>query len=488
MVFIYHRLFRPSIFDPEIVPRFIRETYYKIRRRFLPKINIKNEAISPKMLTAFPGPQMKAMLNDVEVVCQDSMNHYIFINYNKSFRNYIVDSDNNTLLDLFGSISSLPLGFNHPDLIKTTHEKNYANSFVNRSDMNSYYDSNLYNLFQDSVYKIKPIGLDKVIMTCGCGSSANELAYKISMLRRSGKIQNIRKTDISEINEDKLSILSFQHGFHGRLGGTLATTRSKFIHKLGFTSFEWPVAPFPNLKYPLEENETSNAKEESRCLEELDKILRNNRNIAAMILEPVQAEGGDNWFPKSFFRKVRQLATDFNVDFIVDEVQTGMATGRYWAYEDFQLDNPPDMVTFSKKFQVAGIYIKNEVIPKNLSSDFCGEGCVDLFRLKTLATINKVIERDGLFKKSIEAGNYFIEKFNEIQNFKKVFSDIRGKGSFLAFNLKDTETRDKFINFSRNKGCFISGCGARSVRLRPGLILEPKQYDHFTRVLNNFEI
>ena len=94
MVFLYHRLLRPSIFDPEIVPRFIRNIYYNLRRKILPKVNFKLEAKAPKMMTEFPGPQMKALINDVETVSQDNMNHYIFVNYNRSFGNFVVDSDN----------------------------------------------------------------------------------------------------------------------------------------------------------------------------------------------------------------------------------------------------------------------------------------------------------------------------------------------------------------------------------------------------------
>ena len=488
MVFIYHRLLRPSIFQPEIIPRFIRELYYMLRRKFLPKVSFKAEASKPSMLTSFPGPQMKALLNDVETVSQDNMNHYVFVNFDKSYGNYLVDSDGNTLLDLFGSISSMPLGYNHPDLISMTHEPKYPNYFVNRADLNSYYDSDILNLLNQSVYSIKPQGLDKVLLTCGCGSSANELAYKISMLRRTSKTLNVRQTNLSDIaNSENLSILSFQNGFHGRLGGTLATTRSKFIHKLGFSSFNWPVAPFPEIKYPLDQYHEDNLKEENRCLEVLEGILRSQKNIAAMILEPAQAEGGDNWFSPRYMRAVRQLATQYNVDFIIDEVQTGMATGRYWAHEEFQLESPPDMVTFSKKFQVSGIYMKNQVIPNNLSSDFCGEGCVDLFRLKTLATINKVIARDNLFERSLNAGNYFIQQFEESVKWNRNFSDARGKGSFLAFNLKDTETRDKFVSYARNRGIFISGCGSRTIRLRPSLILQSSQYQHFFGVLNNFQ-
>jgi len=170
-----------------------------------------------------------------------------------------------------------------------------------------------------------------------------------------------------------LSILSFSGAFHGRTFGCLATTRSKPIHKLDIPHFDWPMAPFPNLLYPLDRHVDENAEEEKRCLNEVRSLLKDSRGgvlsstIAGMIIEPIQAEGGDNHASPEFFRSLRALAKEFDLAFIVDEVQTGLgATGKMWAHEHWGLDecDAPDIVTFAKKAQIAGFFSTKKMRPK----------------------------------------------------------------------------------------------------------------------------
>ena len=164
-----------------------------------------------------------------------------------------------------------------------------------------------------------------------------------------------------------LSILSFKGGFHGRLFGSLSTTRSKAIHKLDIPSFDWPAVRFPALKYPLAEHAEENAEEEAACLRAVDETLTEwetrGKPVAAVIIEPIQSEGGDFHASPSFFRGLRELTKKRGVYMIVDEVQTGVgATGTFWAHEKWGLDaeNAPDFVTFSKKMQASGFYHKIE--------------------------------------------------------------------------------------------------------------------------------
>lgn len=107
-----------------------------------------------------------------------------------------------------------------------------------------------------------------------------------------------------------LSALSFTSAFHGRLFGSLSLTRSKAIHKLDIPAFDWPAAQFPQLKYPLEEHVEENAAEEKRCLEAVEQIIKewkNKRPVAALIVEPVQSEGGDNHASPEFFQGLRDV-------------------------------------------------------------------------------------------------------------------------------------------------------------------------------------
>jgi len=133
----------------------------------------------------------------------------------------------------------------------------------------------------------------------------------------------------------KLSILSFMGGFHGRALGTLSCTHSKTIHKLDVPAFDWPVAPFPQLRYPLEEFVRENMEEEQRCLEQveerMEQAIRNGEPVAATIVEPIQAEGGDKHASPQFFRGIQQICKKYGAEFIVDEVQTsGGSTGHMW--------------------------------------------------------------------------------------------------------------------------------------------------------------
>ena len=209
------------------------------------------------------------------------------------------------------------------------------------------------------------------VTTMACGSCANENAFKVAFIHYQNRVRGERVTFTEEELQScmvnvapgcpDLSILSFTGGFHGRTMGCLSSTRSKPIHKLDIPHFEWPVAPFPLLKYPLDdpENMKINAAEEARCLAETEETLNKHSNIAAMIIEPIQAEGGDNHASNDFFCKLRDMASRKNVLFIVDEVQTGGGiTGKMWGHEHWGLSEPPDIVSFSKRTQVAGYFMK----------------------------------------------------------------------------------------------------------------------------------
>ena len=154
-----------------------------------------------------------------------------------------------------------------------------------------------------------------------------------------------------------LKILSFKSSFHGRMLGSLSTTHSKAIHKVDIPAFNWPIASFPNLRYPLEEFKTENEQEERRCLEECENLIKSSKNVAAMIIEGIQGEGGDKDASNSFFQGLQAIAKRNDVTFIVDEVQSGVgATGKFWAFENWNLETSPDIVVFSKKMQAAGFF------------------------------------------------------------------------------------------------------------------------------------
>lgn len=278
-----------------------------------------------------------------------------------------------------------------------------------------------------------------------------------------------------------LSIMSFTSGFHGRLFGSLSTTRSKPIHKMDIPAFDWPQAPFPALKYPLEEHVRENAEEEKRCLEQAENIIKTYHNpVAAVVVEPVQSEGGDNHASPAFFRGLREITKRNNVLLIVDEVQTGVgATGKFWAHEHWNMADPPDMVTFSKKAQTAGYYFGNDALRPNKPYRQFNTWMGDPARAILFRAIINEIERLNLVENTAVTGDYLYAGLERIQQqYPEQIIDLRGKGqgTFIAF---DSPKRDDFLVKAKALGINIGGSGAKAVRLRPMLIFQKHHADIF---------
>jgi len=322
------------------------------------------------------------------------------------------------------------------------------------------------------------------------GSDANETAYKAAFMwkrrqERGGPDVDFSAEEISSAMNNKspgsphMSILSFRSGFHGRLFGSLSTTRSKPIHKLDIPAFDWPQASFPMLKYPLAEHASENAAEEARCLAETEDLIQNFHNpVAAVVVEPIQSEGGDNHASPTFFNRLREITKRHNVIFIVDEVQTGVgATGKFWAHEHWHLREPPDMVTFSKKAQTAGYYFGNPALRPNKPYRQFNTWMGDPAKTLLFNAIIDEIERLHLVDNTARTGAYLyagLERLagrypTEIQNLRG-----RGQGTFLAW---DSPRRDDFLRRAKGMGVNIGGSGERAVRLRPMLIFQRHHVD-----------
>lgn len=273
----------------------------------------------------------------------------------------------------FAQISSISVGYNNPRLMFAATSPEMASAIINRPAMGHFPSHTWADILQKGILSVAPKGCDQVF-TALAGTDANELAYKAAFMyyRRMerGEDVDFSPEDLATCMNNQspgspqLSILSFKRGFHGRLFGSLSTTRSKPLHKVDIPAFDWPQAPFPVLKYPLEEHVQENRAEEDRCLAEFEQIIKEWKNpIAACIIEPIQGEGGDNHASPYFFRGVRSITKQHNVLLIVDEVQTGVgATGKFWAHDHWNLDTPPDMVTFAKKAQTGGYYFGNPLL------------------------------------------------------------------------------------------------------------------------------
>ena len=437
--------------------------------------------------------------------------------YQKSSGNFVVDIDNNTYLDMFNNIATVPIGYNNPKLNNIIKNKLNNNELLHlitqRYSLGIMPNKELPNIVNSIIDKIAPKNCSFLHMGCGCGSGANENAFKAAFLHKYAKehgydkLNSLEKIDSNKIftDEQKKScmiglppgmpdykILSFKNGFHGRTLGCLSATRTKWLHKVGIPGFKWPSVDFPNIKYPLEDYLSHNVEQETNVLNNVDELLKKDDKIAAMIVEPILSEGGDLHASDKFYRDLREICYNNDVSFIVDEVQTGFGpTGKLWAHEHWNLEHSPDIVTFAKKAQISGFFCNDKYLPLfpyMIFNTWMG----DSLRSIILNNIIDIINQDNLIENTRITGNYL---YSQLDIFQKngLIKNLRGnKGTYIAFDpydnyLSEFDGEDgKAQTLAKNlkeNGVIVGLCGANSIRLRPSLILEKYHVDIFMNKL-----
>ncbi|KAG0230052.1 4-aminobutyrate transaminase [Actinomortierella wolfii] len=450
---------------------------------------VKGEPAGPSVKTStVPGPVGRTGLQYLDEL-QDTRACTMMTDLEKSIGNYVVDVDGNVYLDVFCQIASLPLGYNSEALIKAATSPEMVRMLVNRPALGVQPHSTWSRTLEESFMSVAPKGLTQ-IFTAMCGSCSNETAYKAAFMyhqrKKRGFSAPISDEDLNSCMKNAspgspdLAIMSFNGGFHGRMFGSLSTTHTKALHKVDIPAFaNWVSTDFPKLKYPLEEHVEENAAEEARCLRLAEETMKNHTTpIAAMIVEPIQSEGGDNHASPAFFQGLRDLTLKYDIIMIVDEVQTGVGpTGHFWAHEAWNLKTPPDIVTFSKKMQAAGWFHRPELRPDAPYRNF-NTWMGDPIRALQAKTILSEIRNKELIKNVAETGAYVKQELEKLaKKYPNQLSNVRGQGTFIAFDLPTPAERDQFVSRLRAAGVNTGGCGAQSIRLRPMLVFQKKHGD-----------
>ena len=452
------------------------------------------EPSAPEIKTAIPGPVSKAKLEELSTV-YDTKAAYFVTDYYNSIGNYICDADGNKLLDSYCQISSIALGYNNPELLKTAHSDEMAVALCNRPALACFPSTDYYDILKKGLLSVAPKGLDKVC-TAHTGSDANEMAFKAALMFQANKKRGNKpftEEELTSVMENQLPgtsdmvILSFEKAFHGRLFGSLSTTRSKAIHKLDIPAFDWPKAPFPALKYPLDQFEAENKAEEERCLKALEETIKNYPSkVAAVIVEPVQSEGGDNHASPAFFQGIREITKRLDVIMIIDEVQTGGGgSGKMWLHEHY--DVVPDIMTFSKKMQNAGFFFSEAGLAGDQPFRQFNTWCGDPSKALIAKTIIEQIKEKDLLTNANETGDYLYSKLEAISTkYSGKMLNLRGKGRgfFIAFDLPTTALRNQLLAECKVLGLNIGGCGDMGVRLRPALVFGKKHVDILASIVD----
>uniref|UniRef100_A0A8D0J5N3 4-aminobutyrate aminotransferase, mitochondrial n=2 Tax=Sus scrofa TaxID=9823 RepID=A0A8D0J5N3_PIG len=426
------------------------------------KVDVEFDYDGPLMKTEVPGPRSRELMKQLNIIQNAEAVHF-FCNYEESRGNYLVDVDGNRMLDLYSQISSIPIGYSHPALVKLVQQPQNVSTFINRPALGILPPENFVEKLRESLLSSKERGQ----------SAFSKEELETCMINQAPGCPDY-------------SILSFMGAFHGRTMGCLATTHSKAIHKIDIPSFDWPIAPFPRLKYPLEEFVKENQQEEARCLEEVEDLIvkyrKKKKTVAGIIVEPIQSEGGDNHASDDFFRKLRDISRKHGCAFLVDEVQTGGgSTGKFWAHEHWGLDDPADVMTFSKKMMTGGFFHKEEFRPNapyRIFNTWLGDPSKNLL----LAEVINIIKREDLLSNAAHAGKVLLTGLLDLQaRYPQFISRVRGRGTFCSFDTPDESIRNKLISIARNKGVMLGGCGDKSIRFRPTLVFR----DHHAHLFLN---
>jgi 4-aminobutyrate aminotransferase/(S)-3-amino-2-methylpropionate transaminase len=420
----------------------------------------------------------------------------IFTDYNSSCGNYMVDADGNVFLDLFQQIGSLPLGYNNPHVLKAASSIDNLSLLTSRPALGFAPCDDYLERLQSSILSVKPKGMDHMVQLM-CGTCANENALKIAFMhymrgQRGGRPISDVELNSAYNNESpgcpKISVMSFRGAFHGRTLGCLSITHSKPMNKVDIPAFQGPIAPFPALRYPLNEFVEENKAEESRCLEVIEDLFHQYQKtspVAAVIIEPIQSEGGDNHASPEFFKSLQQICFKHDSVFIVDEVQTGFgSTGTLWAHEGWDLPSPPHLMTFAKKMQTGGIFAIDNMFPTE-SYRIYNTWMGDSAKLVILKATIEVMKSENLLDLVKESGKLLLDGLMDLQSkHSSMIHRSRGLGTYCSFNAKDSVMRDKIINKLKANGIMIGPCGDTCIRMRPALIFQPKHVNIFLDVLD----
>lgn len=408
----------------------------------------------------------------------------LVLDLKKSHGSRLVDaSTGRTLLDLYGCFASMPVGYNHPrfgepevqrDLLAASRSK-VANSDVYCT---------LYADFVRTFHQLAGLApLERFFFIEG-GSMGVENALKAAMDWK------VRKNLAAGRGEWGTAIMHFEGAFHGRSGYTLSLTNTDPLKIAHYAKFPWPRLPAPYLDFslPPEERELDAMEKERLCEELLMSFIdRQKDDIAAIIIEPIQGEGGDRHFRGEWLRTLRRVCDEHDVLLIFDEVQCGGGTtGKMWCCEHF--DVQPDLLAFGKKIQACGVMagprldeVKDNVfrLPGRINSTW-GGNLVDMVRATHCL---RLIHEERLLEHAARVGALLVEELEHIADESHFLSAVRGRGFMIAFDLPTTELREKFLCGLFDLGLLALRAGTRSIRFRPALDLPEEAVGQAVEIL-----
>jgi len=431
---------------------------------------------APQLKTSLPGPRAKALIERDGVVVSPSYTRgYPFV-MARGVGAAVEDVDGNVFLDCAAGIAVNSTGHSHPDVVAAIIEQ--ASRFLHMSGTDFYYEPQVR--LAEEMNAIAPWQGPKRSFFSNSGTEAIEAAIKLA-----------------RYHTKRYGIIGFLGGFHGRSLGSLSVTSSKAIQRRGFGP---PLAGVYHAPFPNPYRAPSGQSEEECVQASLDFIedqilvhLISPDEVAAVIVEPIQGEGGYVVPPMSFFQRLRELTSTHGMMLVLDEVQSGMGrTGKMFGIEHFGVE--PDVVAVAKGIAsglplgVTTARADMMVWPPGAHANTFGGN--PLSCAAALATIKLV--QDSLMANAAEVGEHLLASLRDLKGKQGLIGDVRGKGLMIGIELvrdrltreRATAERDRLVEECFNRGLLVLGAGRNTMRLCPPLVLTRDQADTAVRIID----
>jgi L-lysine 6-transaminase len=412
--------------------------------------------------------------------------YHVVMDMQRSKGSYLYDArSDRPILDFFSCFATLPVGYNHPKMADPEFREALMEGALTKPSTSDIYTEHFARFVETfSELAVPRTHRDHMFFVEG-GSLAVENTLKTAFDWK------IRKNLARGKGEKGTKVLHFKNAFHGRSGYSLSMTNTADPRKTQyFPKFDWPRLTCPRLSFPVTD---AVLKEVAAAEEQVEREIRaacaaHPDDVAALILEPIQGEGGDNHFRPELFRRLRQLADELDFLLIFDEIQTGVGlTGSMWCWQQTGVE--PDLFAFGKKTQVCGFASNHRIdeIPDNVFhvssriNSTWGGNLVDMIRCGRYL---EIIAEENLVENARVVGEHLQARLRELaDDFPGVMSNVRGRGLFIAFDLPDKETRDRTLAACLENGLMGLASGANAVRFRPHLILSKDEAEEGVRKL-----
>ncbi len=380
-------------------------------------------------------------------------------------------------LDFFTCFASWPVGYNHPASLDAEFRSAIELTGRNKPASSDLYTTHMADFVQAFATHVTPEGFDHHFWISG-GSLAVENAMKVAFDWKAQKV-GVDKVD----DGNALVILHFKQAFHGRSGYTLSVTNTVPDKIALFPKFDWPRVHNPALEFDLDGEICGDIEaSEARTWTEIEAAFAQYKErVAAILIEPMQGEGGDNHFRTAFFQKLRTYADAEDALLIFDEVQTGFyGSGKPWLWQHHGVR--PDVVAFGKKSQVCGIYAgprvdevaDNVFVRSSRINSTWGGNLVDMVRSTKFI---EIIEAENLADNVTQRGQQLIDGLRSLAREQGHISNVRGLGSLVAFTLESAAQRDDCIAQMHERKLLVLASGERAIRFRMPLVVTDAEID-----------